>query len=80
MDMARTLHCGLYTVDLFAKTDSQTVVYAVMDHAEAKAVWSMLKEPKPALAAISGVEWNRELSPGPLPFPGRCGLTDSRTM
>ena len=27
----------------------------------------MLKEPKPALAAISGVDWNRDLSPWPAP-------------
>ena len=52
-------------VELFTAENSQTVVYAVMDQAEAQAVWSMLKEPKPALAAISGVDWNRELSPWP---------------
>ena len=60
-----TLHCGPYTVELFTAENSQTVVYAVMDHDVAQAVWSMLKEPKPALAAISGVDWNRELSPWP---------------
>ena len=53
--------------------DSQTIVYAVMDQAEAQAVWSMLKEPKPALAAISGVDWNRELSPWPAPKVFRGG-------
>ena len=63
----RTLHCGPYTVELFMETDSQTVVYAVMDQAEAQAVWPLLKEPRPALAAISGVDWNRELSPWPAP-------------
>ena len=61
----RTLNCGPYTVELFTAADSQTVVYAVMDQAEAQAVWSMLKEPKPALAAISSVDWDRELSPWP---------------
>ena len=59
----RTLHFGPYTVGLFAETDSQNVVYAVMDQAESQAVWSVLKEPRPALAAVSGVDWNRELSP-----------------
>ena len=63
--MVRALDCSPYTVDLFTEADSQTVVYAVMDQAEAQTVWSMLKEPKPALAAISGVDWNRELSPWP---------------
>ena len=43
------------------------MVYAVMDQDEAQAVWSMLKEPRPALAAVSGVDWNRELSPWPAP-------------
>ena len=71
--MVRTLHCGPYTIDLFTAVNSQTVVYAVMDQAEARAVWSMLKEPRPALAAVSGVEWNRELSPWPAPKVFRGG-------
>ena len=62
-----TLHCGPYTLNLFTETDSQNVVYAVMDQAEARAVWSILEEPRPALAAFSGVDWNRELSPWPAP-------------
>ena len=73
VDIVRTLHCGPYKVDLLAAANSQTVVYAVMDQAEAQAVWSMLKEPKPALAAISGVDWNRELSPWPAPRVFRGG-------
>ena len=73
MSTVRALHCGPYTVDLFAAGNSQTVVYAVMDQAEAQAVWSMLKEPKPALAVISGVDWNRELSPWPAPKVFRGG-------
>ena len=71
--MVRTLNCGPYTVELFTAVEGQTVVYAVMDQAEAQAVWSMLKEPKPALAAISGVDWNRELSPWPAPGVFRGG-------
>ena len=73
MDLVRTLNCGPYTVDLFAAVNSQTVVYAVMDQEEARAVWSMLREPKPALAAISGADWNRELSPWPAPRAFRGG-------
>ena len=69
----RTLSCGPYTVELFMETDSQTVVYTVMDQADAQAVWPMLKEPRPALAAISGVDWNRELSPWPAPKVFRGG-------
>ena len=63
----RTLHCGSYTVDLFTSANSKNVVYTVMDQAEAQAVWSMLKEPRPVLAVISGADWNRELSPWPAP-------------
>ena len=73
MNTVRTLSCGLYTVDLFSAVNSQNMVYAVMDQAEAQAVWSMLKEPKPALAAISGVDWNRELSPWSVPGVFRGG-------
>ena len=69
----RTLRCGPYTVELFTAAESQTVVYAVMDQDEAQAVWSVLREPKPALAAISGVDWNRDLSPWPAPKVFRGG-------
>ena len=69
----RTLHCGPYTVDLFPAVNSQNVVYTVMDREEARAVWPLLKEPKPALAAVSGVDWNRELSPWPAPGVFRGG-------
>ena len=71
--MVRTLRCGPYTVELFMAVESQTVIYAVMDQDEAQAVWPLLKEPKPALAAISGVDWNRELSPWPAPRVLRNG-------
>ena len=71
--MVRTLSCGPYTVDLFTEANSQTVVYTVMDQADAQAVWPMLKEPRPALAAVSGVDWNRELSPWPAPKVFRGG-------
>lgn len=62
-----TLKCGAYTVSLFAEDESRTVVYAVMDGEEAGALWPLLKGPRPVLAAISGVDWNRELSPWPAP-------------
>ena len=71
--MVRTLNCSPYTVDLFTVAESPSVVYAVMDQAEAQTVWSMLKGPKPALATISGVDWNRELSPWPAPKVLRGG-------
>lgn len=67
------MNCGPYIIDLFTAGNSQTVVYAVMDQADAQAVWSMLKDPKPALAAVSGVDWNRDLSPWPAPKVFRGG-------
>jgi len=61
------MNCGQYTISLFTDKPSRSIVYAVMDGEDAEAVWSMLKEPRPVLAAISGVVWNRELSPWPAP-------------
>ena len=63
----QTLNYGPYTISLFAGETSCDVVYAIMGEDDAKEVWDTLKEPKPTLAAISGVDWNRELSPWPAP-------------
>ena len=64
---------GPYTVSLLAEESSQDIVYAVMDGEDAEAVWRLLKAPRPALAAISGVDWNRELSPWAAPRAFRGG-------
>lgn len=64
---------GPYTVSLLAEEVSENIVYAVMDREDAEAVWRLLKAPRPALAAISGVDWNRELSPWPAPRAFRDG-------
>lgn len=69
----RILNYGPYTVNLFAAGTSRTIVYIVMGQEDAQTVWAMLKEPKPALAAISGVDWNRELSPWCAPKVFRGG-------
>lgn len=68
-----TLSCGPYTVSLFADGISKTIVYIVMGQEDAQTVWAMLEEPKPALAAISGVDWNRDLSPWGAPRVFRGG-------
>lgn len=68
-----TLSCGPYTVNLFAAGTGKTIVYIVMGQEDAQTVWAMLGEPKPALAAISGVDWNRELSPWRAPKAFRGG-------
>ena len=63
MSIVQNLNCGPYTVDLFATGTSKNIVYIVMGQEDAQTVWAMLEEPKPVLAAVSGVDWNRELSP-----------------
>lgn len=63
MNMVQNLNCGPYAVDLFATGTSKNIVYIVMEQEDIQAVWAMLEEPRPVLAAISGVDWNRELSP-----------------
>jgi len=61
----QVMNCGPYTISLFTGKLSRSIVYAAMDGEDAEAVWAMLKEPRPVLVAISGVDWNRELSPWP---------------
>lgn len=73
MSIVQILNCGPYTVSLFADGISKTIVYIVMGQEDAQTVWAMLEEPKPALAAISGVDWNRDLSPWSAPRVFRGG-------
>ena len=63
----QSLQCGPYAVNLFTGEAGGRVVYTVMDEEDARAVWPLLQEPRPALAAVSGVDWNRELAPWPAP-------------
>lgn len=63
----RTLRYGAYTANLFTDQNSQNIVYILMDDEDASAVWRLLNSPKPVLAAISGMDWNRELSPWSAP-------------
>lgn len=69
----RTLTCGPYTIELFVTESVCGIVYAVMDHQSAKETWYLLKGRGLALAAISGVDWNRELSPWSVPEVFRDG-------
>lgn len=62
-----TLNCGAYTVNLFTGGESQSVVYAVLDGEDAAKVWALLKAPRPALAVVSNIDWNRDLSPWAAP-------------
>lgn len=69
----QTLISGPYTIELFAESDSQGIVYVVMDRQSAEDVWRQLNSHKLSLAAISGVDWNRELSPWSAPRAFRGG-------
>lgn len=68
-----TLRCGPYTVNLFSEESSRSVVYAMLDREDAEEVWNLLNRPRPALAAVSGIDWNRELSPWAAPKAFRGG-------
>ena len=54
-----------YRVLLFPGEQQGTVLYAHLDAQEAAQVFSLLPEPRPALAAVSGTDWNRQFSPWP---------------
>ena len=49
------------------------IVYFHGDEKQAAEVWQLLPEPKPVLAAISGVDWNADLSPWPAKHAFRGG-------
>lgn len=61
-----------YTIHLYGEEDSRGIVYCPLSPQQAEEVWGKLDCPRPVLAAISGVDWNRELSPwaGPEVFRG----------
>ena len=59
----KTLTYGPYTIELFTEEKCRGIIYAVMDQQVAKETWPLLNGYNLALAAISGVDWNRELSP-----------------
>ena len=69
----KTLTYGPYTIELFTAENCRGVIYAVMDQQDAKETWPLLNGHNLALAAISGVDWNRELSPWKAPRAFRGG-------
>ena len=56
-----------YRVELRTNPNSRSIVYAVMDHSDTNEVWQLLKGSGTALVSITGVDWNRELSPWKVP-------------
>ena len=69
----KSLTYGPYTVSLFSEEDSRGIIYAVTEQESAEEVWGLIKGRGLALAAISGVDWNRELSPWGAPKAFRSG-------
>ena len=63
----KTLTCGPYAIELFTEEACRGIIYAVIDQQVAKETWPLLNGYNLALAAISGVDWNRELSPWKAP-------------
>ena len=56
-----------YRVELRTNPNSRSIVYAVMDHSDTNEVWQLLQGSGTALASITGVDWNRKLSPWKAP-------------
>lgn len=63
--MQQILAFGAYTVRLFPGEGSRDVLYCPLFAEEAAAVWQRLPASRPVLAAVSGMDWNRDLSPWP---------------
>jgi len=55
------------------ETAGGVIVYFHGDAQQAAEVWQLLSEPKPVLAALSGVDWNADLSPWPAKRAFRSG-------
>ena len=58
---------GPYTIKLFTEEACRGIIYAVMDQQDNNETWRLLEGHGLALAAISDVDWNRELSPWKAP-------------
>lgn len=61
------LSFGPYTVRLLSEAGGQAIVYCPQSAKEALPLYDLLPAPRPALAAIDGIDWDRELSPWPAP-------------
>ena len=63
----KALTFGSYTIELFTGKTCRGIIYVVMDQQDSKETWRLLDGHSLVLAAISGVDWNRELSPWKAP-------------
>ncbi len=65
--------CDPYTVELFEEEGSRELVYAVVQRQSAAELRRLLRGSGVSLAAIYGVDWDRELSPWRAPGLARNG-------
>lgn len=65
------LPCG--PARLYGPDCPSLAVYVPLSAEESEAVWSALPAPRPALIALTGVDWNGALSPWPAPRAFRGG-------
>jgi len=55
-----------HNIDVYIPDENPSaIVYLHASSEDGNAVWQQLPEPRPALAVISGTDWNRDFSPWP---------------
>ena len=63
--MVQEIDRGTYHVRLFLDETAALpgILYLIGDDGAGETLWNRLRVPRPALAVVSGMDWNRELSP-----------------
>ena len=65
--MEKIIELPPYNVAVFSNGKSPRAVCLIASLEECGQVWDKLQEPKPTIISVSGMDWNRELSPWPAP-------------
>lgn len=65
--MCRQIKAEGYTLTYFSEGEARDAVYCPLSPEEGEAVWELLPSPRPVLGAVGGLDWNRDLSPWPVP-------------
>ena len=63
--MEEQIRSGQYNISLFSDRARGGAVVLLSSENEAAQVWQLLQKPRPSLIAVSGMNWNRDLSPWP---------------
>ena len=71
----KIISVGKYELAVLAAPDSAAAIYVHMSAADAQLLWQALPDPRPSLVAVSGVDWDSELSPWAAPRAFR-GVSD----